>query len=356
MGRTTLVNFTRFLATAGLVLLLPACASQDIPTDVPTLAPTATLDATMGMGEAAEAWNLLAQRGGQVWSGWGQPLPPLLISNGSDDFLVGHPHPPDGFAPAAGVQMDGQVVFRRSGHLVPVQAATAWDVAGVWSVAVPERAQFQAAVDQAVGKGKITIDPPAYVRAIVHEAFHAYALTLTGGALPNFGADVDEQKMIADLSARSGLGDRYTVEGQALSNALRATTQVDMLSEAAHFLQLRRERRSSFAPEVASYEQSVEWIEGLARYADTSLIRLAGETDYQPSLDSVNYPAADATWEQFLTDLSQPTLSLDGFRGRYYLLGAGEAFLLDRLMPNWKDSVITQKQSLEVLLDQALRQ
>ena len=75
-------------------------------------------------------------------------MPPLLIRNGSDDFLVGHPHPPDGFAPAAGVQIDGRPVFRRSGHLVPVPAATAWNVAGVWSVAVPERAEFQAAVDQ----------------------------------------------------------------------------------------------------------------------------------------------------------------------------------------------------------------
>ena len=45
----------------------------------------------------------------------------------------------------------------------------------------------------------------------------------------------------------------------------------------------------------------------------------------------------------------------DGFRGRYYLLGAGEAFLLDRLLPGWKDQVLSQQQSLEVLLTQAIR-
>ncbi len=341
--------------SAVLLLLLSACANQEAPTPTATLAPTATLDASMGMGEAGEAWNLLAQRGGQVWAGWGQPLPPLLISNGSDDYLVGHPHPPEGFAPAAGVQIDGQPVFRRSGHLVPVPAATAWNVAGVWSVAVPERAQFQAAVDQALGPGKVTIDPPAYVRAIVHEAFHAFQFTVTGGQLPSFGADVDEQKMIADLSARSGLGERYDAEGQALANALRATTQVDMLSEAGHFLQLRQDRRASLPADAAPYEQSVEWSEGLARYADTVLIRLAGQTDYQPSLDSIDYPTPNATWEQFLKDLAQPTLSPDGFRGRYYLLGAGEAFLLDRLLPGWKDQFLAQKQPLETLLQQAIR-
>src|SRR5512140_872628 len=87
--------------SAFLLLLLAACATQDTPTLTPTLAPTATLDVSMGMGEAGEAWNLLAQRGAQVWAGsrqhplgWGQSLPPLLIRNGSDDFLVGHPHPP----------------------------------------------------------------------------------------------------------------------------------------------------------------------------------------------------------------------------------------------------------------------
>jgi hypothetical protein len=354
MSRLVLRKLSLFLA-AGLALLLASCASQDTPAPTPSPAPTPTLDVSMGMGEAGEAWNLLAQRGGQVWAGWGQPLPPLLIRNGSDDYLVGHPHPPDGFDPAAGVQIGGQQVFRRSGHLVPVPAATTWNVAGIWVVAVPERAEFQAAVDQALGPGKVTIDPPAYVRSIVHEAFHAYQMTVTGGQLPNFGADVDEQKMIADLSARSGLSELFNAEGQALANALRATNQVDMLSEAGHFLQLRQQRRTSLTPAVAAYEQSVEWSEGLARYADTSLLRLAGQTDYQPSLDSLDYPAATATWEQFLKDLAQPTLSPDGFRGRYYLLGAGEAFLLDRLLPGWKDEFLSQKQSLEALLAQAMK-
>jgi hypothetical protein len=355
MRPSAFLTFTKFLAAAGLVLLLSACTSQETPHVVtPTQVQSTTPDPTMGMGEAAEAWNLLAKRGGQVWSGWDLSLPPLLISNGSDDFLVGHPHPPDDFVLAKGVQIGGQIVYQRAGHLVPVPAATAWNVAGVWSVAVPERTEFQAAVDKALGKGKVTIDPQSYVRAIVHEAFHAYQFTLTRGNLPNFGADVDEQKMIADLSARTGLDELYTSEGQALANALRTTDQASLLIEAARFLQLRQERRASLTAEAASYEQAVEWTEGLARYADTSLMRLAGQAAYQPSLAGLIYPSSEATWEQFLKDLAQPTLSPDGFRGRYYLLGAGQAFLLDRLLPGWKNQVFSEKKSLEALLKQAL--
>ncbi|HEX7393830.1 MAG TPA: hypothetical protein VF313_02795 [Anaerolineaceae bacterium] len=355
MSQCASFTFTKYIALGGLVLLLSACAGQSTPIVIPTHVQTAIPDSSMGMGEAAEAWNLLAQRGGLAWSGWGQPLPPLLISKGSDDFLVGHPHPPEGFDLAEGLLIGEQNVFRRPGHLVPVPAATVWNVAGVWSVAVPERTEFQAAVDKALGKGKVIIDPPGYVRAIVHEAFHAYQMTRIGGNPPNFGVDVDEGEMIADLSSRSGLDDRYSAEGQALANALRMTDQADTLKEAARFLQLRQSRRGSNTPEVAAYEQSVEWTEGLARYAEISLIRLAGQTNYRPTLAGLNYPSPDDTWEQFLKDLAQPTLNPDGFRGRYYLLGAGQAFLLDRLLPGWKDRVLDEKQSLEVLLKQVIK-
>jgi hypothetical protein len=120
---------------------------------------------------------------------------------------------------------------------------------------------------------------------------------------------------------------------------------------AAEFLKIRQARRSEGEPSVAAYEQTTEWVEGLARYAEIGLMRQAARTGETP----FDYPTEDEVWKQFVADLSQPTASPDGFRGRYYLLGAGQAFLLDRLLPDWKSRVLTEKQSLETLLAHALR-
>ena len=78
-----------------------------------------------------------------------------------------------------------QLVYRYAGHLVPVPAATAWEVDGIWSVAVPTREEFQQAIDAQLGKGVVQLDAVNYVRAIVHEAFHAYAITAIQGDVPS---------------------------------------------------------------------------------------------------------------------------------------------------------------------------
>jgi hypothetical protein len=97
---------------------------------------------------------------------------------------------------------------------------------------------------------------------------------------------------------------------------------------------LRQARRAAGDMQIAAYEQTTEWVEGLARYADVALMRRAGEATYTPLDQAVNYPAADEVWQQFLDQLANPAASPDGVRGRYFLLGAGQAFLLDRLLFN----------------------
>src|SRR5512137_2228172 len=221
------------------VILLGACA---VPTT--TVIPTATSSATATpqppseLTEAVETWQLLAAYGDQVWPGWGTTRIPLLIRNGEFDLLVGHPSPPPRFMPLPGVTVADQPVYRYAGHLVPVPAATAWKVGDVWSVAVPTRAEFQQAIDAQLGKGVVQLDTANYTRAIAHEAFHAYALTVIQGAVPNFGADVDEGKMIQRLAGLPDLDKQYVAEGQLLVNALQAADQPVTRQAAVEFLKL----------------------------------------------------------------------------------------------------------------------
>jgi hypothetical protein len=338
------------------VILLGACA---VPTSVPAPTPTssaaATPQALPELAEAAEAWHVLSAYGDQVWPGWGAARVPLLIRAGEFDLLVGHPAPPQGFCPLPDATVADQPVYRYAGHLVPVPAATAWEVGSVWSVAVPTRAEFQQAIDAQLGKGVVQLDTANYIRAIVHEAFHAYALTAIHGDTPNFGADVDEREMIDLVAALLDLDKQQAAEGQALVNALQATDKQGTRDAAARFLKLRQTRRAEQDGKIAAYEQATEWIEGLARYAEVALMLHAGQAAPASPDNTITYPAAAEIWQPFLDQLMNPSASPDGFRGRYYLLGAGQAFLLDRLLPDWKTRALNEKAALEGLLQEAVQ-
>ena len=84
-------------------------------------------------------------------------------------------------------------------------------------------------------------------------------------------------------------------------------------------------------------------------------MRLAGRETYVPLDKAIQYPVAAEVWQQFLDQLANPAVSPDGFHGRYYLLGAGQAFLLDRLLPDWKTRILDEKLALEALLQEAIQ-
>jgi hypothetical protein len=175
-------------------------------------------------------------------------------------------------------------------------------------------------------------------------------MTAIQGDVPNFGVDIDEGKMIQRLSALPDLDKQHAAEGKALVKALQIPDGMALRAAVAEFLKLRQTRRAEQDKDIAAYEQSVEWLEGLARYADTSIAQLVARSSDEPS-----NPSAGKIWLDFLAALADPVTSPDGFRGRYYLLGAGQAFLLERLMPNWKTRVLNEKIALADLLREAVR-
>ena len=346
------------LGSSALALLLVACAPrQDTNTPTPSTAsrPITSYGPT-DFADVLEAERLLSAYGNQAWPGWGDSLPPVLIRQSDSDFLIGHPAPPAGFDLVSDVTAVDRLVYQQRGHLVPVPAATTWNVAGIWTVAIPERLEFQRAIDEQMGPGVINLSLPNYVRALAHEAFHAYQFTRTDGQLPEFARAVDEQQALDRLSKLSSLDEQHLQEGQALRAGLTAPTREQARQAAEEFLRLRHLRQASQPADLIAFEQSVEWIEGSARYADTSLMQLIGQSSETDHAALTTYPNSGETWQQFLAGLSNPADSPDGFRGRYYLLGAGQAFLLDRLMPDWKQSVFTNPLPLEDLLSQAAGQ
>ncbi len=142
---------------------------------------------------------------------------------------------------------------------------------------------------------------------------------------------------------------------ELLVQAVRAPTEVEARDLAGRFLQARDQRRLSLKPEFAEYEQQREWLEGLAKYAELEIGRLAAVTpEYEP------LPAilADSNFNsyqdriQFMSAQLGEAQRTQGRSGetRFYYSGLAQAMLLDRLLPGWKEEAFKPGVTLETLL------
>ncbi len=87
----------------------------------------------------------------------------------------------------------------------------------------------------------------------------------------------------------------------------------------------------------------MEWDEGVARYTERELAALAADPDaYAPTAPFAElFPSASYTgiWkETYATYLNPVRFIGEGVQGRakFYFMGMGKAYLLDRLLPDWK--------------------
>lgn len=348
--RTLLASLLTLIALTLLAVPLhrqPIVSGQTPPTLTP-----------LELAQIAEIRHLLTTYAADVWPGWEDNLPPLLFRKGDFDYLIGHPDPPADFEPVPDLQLDGEPVWRMEGHVTPAPVATAWPVGDVWAATTPVRDEFQAAVDELLGPGVVVLDDVAFIRAVVHEAFHAYQMNAYGGPehLPEFATTgdlawldtlTDDERLALDMA--------LVAEGQALNEALSEDATEDEIHAAIRaFLRLRAERRADLPDEATAFERAVEWTEGAARYSDTRLMLLAGSADYVPSHEAaavdLTYPAPATVWDDFRAQLSDVLTIPGGYRDRFYVLGAAQLFILDRLTDDWQSRLWDEGVAVEDLL------
>ncbi len=315
----------------------------------------AALPSAQDLRYAREYRQLLSAKAAQAWPGW-KGMPPLLQRSGGCEFLIGHPSPPKTYRRTTATVGSWRVYAAAAGTVTPGAVATTWKVGAVWVTMVPTRAEFQGAVDRQVGRGAVRLTDTSYVRALVHEAFHAHQMTASRGALPSFGSTLEQDDAAALLAPLGDAEQRLAGEGKALAAALDATSLAAARTQAAVFATRRAGRREATKDPrgLAAFEQQVEWAEGAARYADLRLVLLAGARGYVPT-QGIRYSAPAASRRAFLAGLADPAPRADGLRGRWEDLGAGEALLLDRLAAGWQDAVLAGRTPLESALAQAVQ-
>jgi hypothetical protein len=306
---------------------------------------------------AAAQW-LIADFGETAWPGFSSP-PPILLRTESGEFLIGYASPPAGFAPVPGLEIGGAPVYYTDEPLTPAPIASSWPVEDQWSAALPVRDDFQAILDEMLGENTVTLDQTNHVRVLVHEMFHAYQLNRLGGPqnLPPDLSGPAGMDWLAEITeaAMAALDAAHAREGSALRAALEAETEEGARTLAAEFLRLRQERYASstadYAPDLIAYERSVEWIEGPARFVEVTLIQRAPEID-QPTASAFEDP--DTLWLEFLDQLAAPGAIPGGIRERYTAMAAGQAFVLDRLLPGWQARVLDDGLAFEDVLAEAI--
>jgi hypothetical protein len=130
---------------------------------------------------------------------------------------------------------------------------------------------------------------------------------------------------------------------------------------ARQFLDLRGQRRAEgrLTAALIDYEQQREWLEGLAKYAELTLLRAAADASgYQPlpamagDPDFESYTGSRRYWRQQMQEITR----LAGREGetRFYYSGFGQAVLLDRFAPGWKEQAMQPGVYLEDLLRAAI--
>ena len=154
--------------------------------------------------------------------------------------------------------------------------------------------------------------------------------------------------------------DDWKQEIALLTKALKSKSDAETASLVRDFLDRRERRRAAHSLDAAlvDYERQLEWEEGVAKYFELAIWREAHEAEgYQalPAMaddpDFKGYATFERRWSQELGQMARQATQ-EG-EPRFYYTGMAQAMLLDRLLPGWKDRILSQDVWLETLLAEA---
>ena len=345
----------RFRLPVAVIALATGCVtpSASTPAALPAGAPAgrqADIGAKIPAADRvriAEAFRISDQLGERIWPGWRRVPFAVLLVTPEREFLVGHPHPSADFTRVGRDPLLGDV-FTRPRVFPATLQATFPAVSGLPTIVV--------------GDAEHTgLRSTAWTLMLLHEHFHQLQTALPGyfegvDALRLARGDTTGMWMLnyafpydsAPVAARFA---EFTHAAAALI-ADRRPSRPGERARFASFLAARDRLRASLSPDDYRYLAFQLWQEGVARYTEYALARLAAEryrptsefralADYQP-FDS----AALAILDRITSGTRNPDLSR-AKRVAFYPTGAAVALLLDDASPGWRREYLARPFSLD---------
>jgi len=322
---------------------------------------------TIDKARLLEALQLKMTLGDQVWQGWGNMDTPVIVWNRSYEFLVNYKgEAPSGWS-ITDDKLSGQPYFRRVANEPQNFAVRVGDQ---WSASIATKQTtdvflinaFQDTFPNPIKQifpYRFLIQPSeTQIGGLLHETFHVYQYQLAPTRMTKAESihKLGEQYETTSEKFKT----EWKEESALLADALEAKTQAEKVDLVRQFLAVRDARRKDYqlSSELIDYECWLEWEEGTAKYIEVAILKQASEsTEYQPipemkaDQDFKSYQAFDGRWTQELFQLRYQTTSGES---QFYMTGMAQAFLLDDLMPAWKDKYWGDNVFLEDLLRMAI--
>jgi hypothetical protein len=339
----------------------------------------------------AEAVHLRQELGSAAWPGWGEADVPIIVANEEYAFLVNYPDPPDGWVmmprgerrgsaweEVPGDTFQGQAYYRqrlKSPSLTPENFTVL--VGNRWAATMGTKEYIEVAFYDGFRQelpsflkavfpyrlfwGQLMGKTENYIGGLEHESFHAWQ----GSQVPDRLADAENiNRMESQYPWNDETSQQnWQEEMDLLVSAIRAPSNEEASKLGELFLAKRECRRlaAGLIPDLVDYERQREWLEGLAKYAELELVRLASNSpDYVPlpeladDPDFAEYKDFEKFWSEQLNEAKR-AVGREG-ENRFYYGGMAQAVLLDRLYPGWKDKAFQPGVMLEDLLREAVAQ
>jgi hypothetical protein len=307
--------------------------------------------------------------GEQIWPGFSELAIPIIIWNEEYEFLFGVENPPVDWEIVPDESFRGQPYYRKSAvnpqnFIVQVGEQQACSMFSKYQL---DRELITALQDRLPPSlvpffpYRLMIQPSELQMAsIQHECFHVFqAITVPekfAAAQGTYSAEDRYWAIDPDMQAA------WSAEVVALQKAVNAQTIEATEKWTGQFLSLRDQRRTDHQLDarLVAYERLVEWLEGTAKYVELrSWQAAATDPTYEPIAgmeddpDFKGYETYESHWDREVSLAKQQT-SREGDL-RFYYSGLLQAAILDRLMPDWKERVMTQGVFLEDLLREAIQ-
>jgi len=156
----------------------------------------------------------------------------------------------------------------------------------------------------------------------------------------------------------AAVNQQFAALSKSLAEMISTQKQDELAGKLVDYRTARRKFEKMISPDEYKYFSFQLWKEGVARYTEYRIARLAAQ-EYQPSkafLALHDYqPFAEAAEGIFMNILRQlQTLTLKEFkREMVYPYGAAEALLLDQVNPKWQRPYFAEKFNLARYFDAA---
>jgi hypothetical protein len=316
----------------------------------------------------AETLRLKEALGEEVWPSWGRMDIPIVLWTEEASFLIGYPFQPSGWEIVQDDTFSGQPYYwqeteNHENFAVLIDDHWAASMGTKWEADHFLISQFQEMFPSPIDKMipyRLFIQPTeVQMTGVLHETFHVFQAISAPDKLESaedrYGIEEDYWEIDEQM------GNDWKEEVNLLTQALDAKTDDELKGLVEKFLEQRQNRRTihDLGRDMVDFERLIEWEEGLAKYIEIAMWKKAfsspgyqSTTEMAQDPDFHNYETFERRWRQEIMTMKNQAIRQGDTR--FYYTGMAQAFLLDRLMPDWKNRIMEENVWLDDLLMEAI--